>query len=191
MKYTLLTFLLVACGTEKGGNGAKPEAVTVAQENTSIKGDRGDAGAAGKDGSSCSAKDTDEGVDIVCSDGSKAILKDGEDGESVTGAIGPAGADAEPLPVNSWYDSLTKNYWTILPAQSWTASACGLYRFPSAVEMQQAINHGIFIASHAIGGVDNNAWTGDADPAGHVAILPGITGADLNSQLHGVFCLKD
>lgn len=110
-----------------------------------------------------------------------------------TGSVGIAGVngkDAEPLPVNQWYDSLTQRYWSILPAQPWTTNACGLYRFPTVAEMQEAINHGIFIASHTIGGENDNAWTGVADSGGHVAILPGITGADADSQSHGVFCVK-
>lgn len=167
MKYFILTaLLLTSCGKDES-NDSIPDPSTAPTSVETSNPAQGPAGAKGDKG------------------------EKGDKGDA--GPAGPAGRDgkdAETLSVNQWVDALTGKTWSILPSQPWTSDACGLYRFPTTAEMQVAISHGIFLASAAIGGEDKEAWTGDADSGGHVAILPGITGADADTESHGVFCVK-
>lgn len=169
----------VACGKDdsKGGNDDTSKSILTSElENpgTGEPGERGPQGPAGPQGPQ----------------GEKGDKGDAGP-QGAQGVAGEDGNDAEPLPLNQWYDPLTQKYWLITTSKPWSATACGLWRYPTAVEMQTAIDHGIFLASADIGGPDTDAWTGDVSSPGHIAVLPGITGADSDAVPHGVFCIKD
>ncbi len=183
--------VLTACGHEDSGGKGTETVAAIPEIGESDQPQQKD-GTDGRNGSSCSTKDTEEGAEIICEDGSKATVKDGKDGKSVTGAQGPAGADAEPLPLNQWFDPLTSKHWLITTSQPWTSGACGNWSWPTVTEMRDAIDHGIFLASADIGGPATDAWTGEAGITGHIVINSSFPngGNDLDSQLHGVFCVK-
>ncbi len=176
MRLLILLFALTACGHDD----SKGTTDAVSQGNTGLEnpgsgatGERGPQGPQGNPGAK--GEKGDPG-------------KDGANGAE--GDTGAAGKDADPVPMNQWFDPLTQRDWLITSNLPWSATACGLWRYPTALEMQAAIDHGIYLASHAIGGPETSAWTGDIASPGHVAILPGLTGASYDTTAHGTFCTK-
>ncbi len=91
-----------------------------------------------------------------------AAGKDGAKGEK-----GDKGDPGQPVAVNQWFDQLTQNSWLIGAVESEgqfnasLATACGGgWRIPTAAEAQTAAQHGLILASQAIGG-PQRVWTSD------------------------------
>jgi hypothetical protein len=51
------------------------------KEPETVQGETGQPGSDGKDGSSCTVKDTDDGAIVLCEDGSSAVIVNGQNGE--------------------------------------------------------------------------------------------------------------
>lgn len=173
----LIVFSFMGCGKDDSKGASSNE---LSQGNTGLEnpgsgtvGERGPQGQTGAQG---------------------AKGEKGDPGERGTngakGDQGTAGKDAEPLPVNQWYDPLTQDYWLITTEGPWQAEACGEWRFPTAQEMLAAINHGIYLASHAIDGPETTAWSGDVASPGHVSLTTSIVGASYDYEIHGIFCIR-
>lgn len=174
MRLFILLFALTGCGHDdsKPGTDAANSAPTFEPASD---------GANGKDGATGPQGPKGEKGDR------------GEKGETgPAGKNGKDGKDATAAPINQWIDELSGETWSILPSNEWEADLCGLYRFPSTVEMQDAIDHGILLAAKAIDADFTTGWTGDADSGGHVMVNAfGVAAADADTQKHGVFCVKD
>lgn len=168
MKTLALLLLLTGCGHDD----TKTDAHTLPNDAstpvvTAEKGDRGETGATGPVGPAGPRGDTGE-----------------------TGTAGTNGKDAEPLTTNEWFDPITKTYWLISAEHVWETDICGVsneWSLPTLVVLEAAVDHGMFIASHDIGG-PSTAWTIEPDSGGHIAIGASITGATGDNVKNGIFC---
>ena len=129
---------LVACGKDDSQTGKEANLSPNSPQVEVAQGPKGDTGPAGPQG--------------------PQGLK-GDKGD--TGAAGPQGEkgeQADPLPMNTWFDPVTRHYWLIGIANYWAVQCGGEWRYPTVQEGTDARAHGIFLASAAIGG-PLDMWT--------------------------------
>lgn len=126
----------------------------------------------------------------------------GDKGEQ--GPPGPQGPAAAPIPVNQFYDAVTKKYWLIggsanyYTVATYQPACTGAWRLPTRAEAIDAALHGLGTAAAGVSG-PADMWTSEIDSAygnGNqaaytVRISPSVQEASkLMSEAHGAYCIQ-
>lgn len=170
----------LGCGHDDSKGGASANlSPTSPQVEVAQEGPKGDTGPAGPQGPQGPKGDK------------------GDKGDTgAAGAQGEKGEAAQPLPMNTWFDPITKHYWLIGIANYWAVGCGGEWRFPTVQEGTDARAHGIFLASAAIGG-PLDLWTSTPYQDGlHFFVQrdtwDGVhfSDGDLDTNKRGIVCVR-